>query len=75
MYAAAVGVKPPAVTNTAIILTLNRYSLMKNYVQILTCDGEWITYAVREDYHSADMLCRWLEQKHNFETYQIRIVK
>ena len=26
---------------------------MKYYIEILTCDGGWITYAVRNNYESA----------------------
>lgn len=47
---------------------------MKFYVQILTCDGGWITYAVREDKEIADAICKMLEKVHNFSTYQTRVV-
>lgn len=48
---------------------------MKFYIEILTIDGNWITYAVREDYDNAVSLRNMLEVVHKFNTYQIRIVK
>ena len=48
---------------------------MKFYIEILTCDGGWITYAVREDYKSAVAVQNMLEKFHYFSTYQTRIVK
>lgn len=48
---------------------------MKYYIEILTCDGGWITYAVRNDYESAVSVHTMLEELHKFSTYQIRIVK
>lgn len=48
---------------------------MKYYIQILTCDGGWITYAVRDDYETACSVLKMLEDLHKFNTYQTRIVK
>lgn len=48
---------------------------MKYYIQVLTCDGGWITYAVRDDSESAESVIRMLEDVHKFNTYQTRIVK
>lgn len=48
---------------------------MKFYIEILTCDGVWITYAVREDYERAVSVRNMLEDVHKFNTYQTRIVK
>lgn len=47
---------------------------MKHYIEILTCDGGWITYAVRDDHESAKRIVTMLEEVHNFGPYQIRIV-
>lgn len=47
---------------------------MKYYIELLTCDGGWITYAVRDDYDSAVSVRNMLESVHNFNTYQTRIV-
>lgn len=47
---------------------------MKYYIELLTCDGGWITYAVRDDYESAVSVCNMLEAVHNFSTYQTKIV-
>lgn len=47
---------------------------MKWYIQILTCDGGWITYAARSSEESAKAVASMLETVHNFSTYQIRIV-
>lgn len=47
---------------------------MKWYIQILTCDGDWITYAVRSSEESAKAVALLLEIDHNFSIYQIRIV-
>lgn len=48
---------------------------MKFYIEILTIDSGWITYAVREDYEHAVSVRNMLEVVHKFNTYQIRIVK
>ena len=48
---------------------------MKFYVQILTCDDAWITYAVRDDLEKAKNVVHLLEELHDFNTYQTRIVK
>lgn len=48
---------------------------MKFYIEILTCDDGWITYAVRDDYESAVSVRNMLEEVHKFNTYQTRIVK
>jgi hypothetical protein len=48
---------------------------MKFYIEILTIDGGWITYAVRDDYENAVSVRNMLEVVHKFNTYQIRIVK
>lgn len=48
---------------------------MKFYVQILTCDDAWITYAVRDDQTTAESVRNMLEVLHHFGTYQTRIVK
>ena len=48
---------------------------MKYYIEILTCDGAWITYAVRDDYESVVSIRNMLEKVHKFNTYQTRIVK
>lgn len=48
---------------------------MKFYIQILSCDGAWITYAVRDDYERASRVQQMLEDLHKFNTYQTRIVK
>lgn len=48
---------------------------MKYYIQILNCDGGWITYAVRNDYETARSVQTMLEVLHKFNTYQTRIVK
>ena len=47
---------------------------MKYYIQILTCDGGWITYAVRENEETANSVRKMLEEVHNFNTYQTRVV-
>lgn len=48
---------------------------MKYYIEILTCDYDWITYAVRDDYESAVSVRNMLEEVHKFNTYQVRIMK
>ena len=47
---------------------------MKYYIEILTCDGGWITYAVRDDYESAVRIRNMMGSVHNYYQPQIRIV-
>ena len=47
---------------------------MKYYIELLTCDGGWITYAVRDAYVTAVSIRNMLESVHSFNTYQTRIV-
>lgn len=47
---------------------------MKYYIEILTCDNAWITYAVREDKTTAESVENMLQVLHHFNTYQTRIV-
>lgn len=46
---------------------------MKYYVEILTYDGDWITYAERNDYESAKNVLFMLKHAHKFSTYTSRI--
>ena len=47
---------------------------MKYYVEILTCDGSWIIYAVRDDYDSAIRIRDMMGRVHNYYPPQIRVV-